>query len=90
MELVHFGGEGTGQDVDEYTRSPSFTELSIRLGYNFEFKNIETGMELFGGVKNLTNAYQDDFDIGKNRDSNYVYGPSAPRTVFLGLRFKSL
>lgn len=90
MELVHFGGEGTGQDVDEYTRSPSFTELSLRLGYTFEFKNIETGMELFGGVKNLTNAYQDDFDIGKNRDSNYVYGPSAPRTVFLGLRLKSL
>ncbi|ALM08282.1 TonB-dependent receptor [Sediminicola sp. YIK13] len=90
MELIHFGGEGTGQTIDEYTRSPSFTELSLRLGYDFEFEKTKTGIEVFGGVKNLTNAYQDDFDIGKNRDSNYVYGPGAPRTLFLGVRFKSL
>ena len=90
MELVHFSGEGTGQALDEYTSTPSFTELSLRLGYSFEFPNIDTGMEVFGGVKNLTNAYQDDFDLGKNRDSNYVYGPGAPRTVFVGLRIKSL
>ncbi|MEG3655928.1 TonB-dependent receptor [Arenibacter palladensis] len=90
MELVHFSGEGTGQALDEYTSTPSFTELSLRLGYSFEFPNIDTGMEFFGGVKNLTNAYQDDFDLGKNRDSNYVYGPGAPRTVFVGLRIKSL
>ncbi|MET7028964.1 TonB-dependent receptor [Sediminicola luteus] len=90
MELIHFGGEGTGQTIDEYSTSPSFTELSLRLGYNFEFEKTKTGIEVFGGVKNLTNAYQDDFDIGKNRDSNYVYGPGAPRTVFLGVRLKSL
>ena len=90
MELVHFSGEGSGQALDEYTSSPSFTELSLRLGYSFEFPNIDTGVEVFGGVKNLTNAYQDDFDLGKNRDSNYVYGPGAPRTVFVGLRIKSL
>jgi outer membrane receptor for ferrienterochelin and colicins len=90
MELVHFRGEGTGQALDEYTRSASFTELSLRLGYSIEFPNIDTGVEVFGGLKNLTNAYQDDFDMGKNRDSNYVYGPGAPRTVFVGLRIKSL
>ena len=90
MELVHFSGEGTGQAMDEYNSSSSFTELSIRLGYDFEFPNIDTGLEIFGGLKNLTNAYQNDFDLGKNRDSNYVYGPGAPRTVFVGLRIKSL
>ena len=90
MELVHFSGEGTGQALDEYTSSPSFTELSLRLGYSFEIPNIDTGMEVFAGVKNLTNDYQKDFDLGKNRDSNYVYGPGAPRTVFVGLRIKSL
>ena len=46
-------------------------------------------IELFGGVKNITNAYQDDFDSGKNRDSNYIYGPAAPRTFYIGLRLKS-
>tara|TARA_R110002049_G_scaffold2962_4_gene23885 strand:+ start:4559 stop:6862 length:2304 start_codon:yes stop_codon:yes gene_type:complete len=90
MEIAHFSGEGTGQEVDEYTKSPSFTELSLRLGYNHPFSQIDTGIEIFGGIKNLTNAYQNDFDLGKNRDSNYVYGPGAPRTVFLGLRIKSL
>ena len=90
MEIAHFSGEGTGQEVDEYTKSQSFTELSLRLGYNHPFSQIDTGIEIFGGIKNLTNAYQNDFDLGKNRDSNYVYGPGAPRTVFLGLRIKSL
>ncbi|HCO83602.1 MAG TPA: TonB-dependent receptor, partial [Arenibacter sp.] len=90
MELVHFSGEGTGQAMDEYNSSSSFTELSIRLGYDFEFPNIDTGLEIFGGLKNLTNAYQNDFDLGKNRDSNYVFGPGAPRSVFVGLRIKSL
>jgi outer membrane receptor for ferrienterochelin and colicins len=90
MELAHFSGEGTGQAIDEYVTSPSFTELSLRMGYEFEFPNIDTGMEVFGGVKNLTNAYQEDFDLRKNRDSNYVYGPGAPRTLFVGLRIKSL
>ena len=90
MELVHFGGENTGQSIDEYNTSSSFTELSLRAGYEFELKNISTGLELFGGVKNITDAYQDDFDTGKNRDSNYVYGPSLPRTFFVGLKLKSL
>jgi outer membrane receptor for ferrienterochelin and colicins len=38
------------------------------------------------GVRNLLNAYQRDFDIGKNRDSNYIYGPASPRTIFIALR----
>ena len=28
------------------------------------------------------------FDIGKNRDSNYVFGPSLPRTFFIGVKLK--
>jgi len=51
---------------------------------------VNSNMEIFGGVKNVTNAYQDDFDIGKNRDSNYVYGPGNPRSVFIGLKIESL
>ena len=50
---------------------------------------MDSGLEVFGGVKNVTNAYQNDFDSGKNRDSNYVYGPSLPRTFFVGVRLKS-
>jgi outer membrane receptor for ferrienterochelin and colicins len=56
----------------------------------FEFNNLNLGLEVFGGVKNIFNAYQNDFDSGKNRDSNYVYGSGAPRTFFIGLRMKTL
>ena len=90
MQLAHFGGEGTGQAEDAYVTSPTFTEISLRIGHTFALENINTGLELFGGVKNLTDAYQSDFDTGKNRDSNYIYGPLLPRTFFVGLRIKSL
>jgi outer membrane receptor for ferrienterochelin and colicins len=90
MDIAHFAGQNTGQTIDEYFRSPSFTELSFRVGHTFDIKKIGTGLELYGGVKNVTNSYQDDFDIGKNRDSNFVYGPGAPRSIFVGLIINSL
>jgi outer membrane receptor for ferrienterochelin and colicins len=34
------------------------------------------------GVKNITNAYQDDLDIGVHRDPGYVYGPTLPRAIY--------
>jgi outer membrane receptor for ferrienterochelin and colicins len=89
MLLVHFAG-APDQTYDEYKVSRSFTEFTIKMGYTFELKSMNSGIELFGGVKNFTNAFQDDFDTGKNRDSNYVYGPGAPRTYFIGLRLRSL
>ena len=90
MQLAHFGGEGTGQAEDAYVTSPTFAEVSLRVGHTFALEDVNTGMELFGGIKNLTDAYQSDFDTGKNRDSNYIYGPLLPRTFFVGLRIKSL
>ncbi|MDX9880939.1 MAG: TonB-dependent receptor [Prolixibacteraceae bacterium] len=88
MELVHYAG-APGQTIDKYVTSPSFTELNFKLGYTFNLESVDSGLEIFGGVKNLTNAFQDDFDSGKNRDSNYVYGPGAPRTIYIGMRVKS-
>ncbi len=88
MELVHYAGSPE-QLVDEYVTSSSFFELNLKVGYTFKLEVIDSGIEVFGGVKNLTNAYQSDFDTGKNRDSGYIYGPAAPRTYFLGLRLRS-
>jgi len=42
------------------------------------------------GVKNLTNDYQQNLDTLKDRDSNFVYGPNLPITVYFGLVLKSL
>ncbi len=88
MELVHYAG-APEQSIDEYVMSNAFFEFGVKLGYTFKFEVLDSGLELFGGVKNLTNAYQNDFDTGKNRDSGYIYGSALPRTFFIGLRLHS-
>jgi outer membrane receptor for ferrienterochelin and colicins len=88
MELVHYAG-APEQSVDEYVTTPGFFELGFKLAYTFKFEVLDSGLEIFGGVKNLTNAFQDDFDTLRDRDSGYVYGPGAPRTIYLGLRLHS-
>ncbi len=88
MELVHYAG-APEQSVDEYVTSGSFFEFGLKLGYTFNLNVLDSGLELFGGVKNFTNAYQNDFDTGKNRDSGYIYGPAMPRTFYIGLRLHS-
>lgn len=85
MELVHFAGSKE-QTIDEYKTSDSFTDFSIRTSYDFDLKKTKSKLQIYGGIKNLFNAYQNDFDSGKNRDSNYIYGTSAPRTFFVGVR----
>ncbi len=89
MELVHFAG-APEQDEDTYFTSPDFWEIGVKAGYKFFFKDVDTGIEVFAGIKNLANSYQSDFDTGKNRDSNYIYGPSQPRTIFAGIKLFSL
>lgn len=88
MTIAHFAG-APGVETDEYVQSTSFTELSIKTDYTFNLKNVDSGLEVFGGIKNITNAYQNDFDTGKDRDSNFIYGPGVPRTFFVGVRLKS-
>lgn len=65
--------------------SNSFFDLTTKLTYHFDVKDT-FHIELSGGVQNLFNSFQDDFDRGALRDSDYVYGPSRPRTVFVGIK----
>ena len=90
MLLSHFAGENTGQNVDEYFDAKPFADVGFRLGHTFPLEKLKTGLEIFTGFKNVFNSYQDNFDTGKNRDSNFIYGPSLPRTVFFGIRLKSI
>ncbi|MFN3196046.1 MAG: TonB-dependent receptor [Chlorobiota bacterium] len=90
MLIAHFGGEGTGQKFDQYFTSPEFYDIGLRVGYTIELDETSTGLEIFGGMKNILNSYQENFDISKNRDSNFIYGPGLPRTTYLGLRLKSM
>ena len=89
MLIAHFAG-APEQLVNEYKTTPSFHEFSWKSSYRFNLKSLDTSLEVFGGIKNIFNAYQNDFDTGKNRDSNYIYGPGMPRTFFVGLRILSI
>lgn len=89
MKMPHFAG-APNQQVDEMFESDPFSELGAKLSYQFKFKNLGSSLQLYGGVKNVLNAYQDNFDIGKNRDSNYIYGPAQPRTFFVGVKLMSI
>ncbi len=85
MLVQHYAGSGTEQDVAVET--PHFFDLNLRAAYTLNlYKDVK--MELYGGVKNLFDAYQDDFDTGAERDSGYVYGPLLPRSWFLGVKVR--
>lgn len=88
MKIPHFAG-APNQLVDEIITSKPFSELSTKVGYTMGVNKMQFKVEFYGGVKNIFNAYQSKFDIGKNRDSNYVFGPSQPRTIYFGLKLKS-
>jgi outer membrane receptor for ferrienterochelin and colicins len=87
MQLAHFGGSENFA-TDEIVATIPFSELNTKIAYTFHLHQFENDLEIYGGVKNVFNAYQSDFDTGKNRDSNYIYGPSLPRTFFIGIKIK--
>lgn len=66
-------------------RTPCFIDLNFKASYDFR---IAKGAELQvnAGVQNFLDSYQKDFDKGPDRDSGYIYGPSAPRSLFVGLK----
>ncbi|WP_425234890.1 TonB-dependent receptor [Ulvibacterium sp.] len=67
----------------------AFFDLNIKLEKHFDFSD-SFMVTVSGGVTNLFNSYQDDFETGPTRDSDYIYGPDAPRAFFLGLKFGKL
>ena len=89
MKLAHFSG-APEQQFDEIVNSRSFYEMSFKLSYKFKEIIKKSSFEMFTGMKNIFNAFQKDFDSGKNRDSNYVYGPANPRTIFIGFKMNIL
>ncbi len=82
MTVQHLAGSGT--PVDEAVRTPTFFDASLKVAYNFKLFNRVT-LDINAGVDNLFNSYQRDFDTGYLRDSGYIYGPAAPRSLTCGV-----
>ncbi|RFC53499.1 TonB-dependent receptor [Brumimicrobium aurantiacum] len=83
MEVPHVIDIDSERTIIE--EAPSFFEHNIKVAYNFKIEKTYK-IELFAGIQNIFNSYQTDFDIGAERDAGYVYGPSRPRTLFMGLK----
>jgi outer membrane receptor for ferrienterochelin and colicins len=70
----------------ELVETQVFLDMTTKATYHFDLK--ETfHVELSAGVQNIFNNYQDDFDSGPLRDSDFIYGPNRPITFFVGLKF---
>lgn len=72
-------------DKDVLEKTKDFFDMNIKLAYTFPVYK-ETKLEVNAGIQNIFNAYQSDFDKGKDRDASYIYGPSLPRSYFAGIK----
>lgn len=82
MLVQHLVGSGT--DVDLAVKTESFFDASLKLTYTFRLFN-RVNLDVSAGMSNIFNSYQKDFDTGARRDSGYIYGPSLPRCVNVGV-----
>ena len=77
------------ENIGEYFSSPSFFNLGVNTSYTFTIEKLNTNIELNLGIKNILDDYQSEFDKGKDRDSNFIFGPATPRTFVFGIKFTS-
>ena len=61
MLVPYFGAENS---EGELRSSDSFFELGMKLKYTVKING--ASVEFSGGIKNMLNSYQDDFDSGIN------------------------
>lgn len=71
--------------IDELKKTPTFFDMGFKLSYDFDFFS-STCLQIYAGMNNLLNAMQSDYDKGADRDSGYIYGPTMPRSAFLGMK----
>jgi len=84
MLVPYFGTTIENPEAGELRASGTFYDIGFKVRYDIKMKGAT--IQLFSGVKNILNAYQDDFDNGVNRDPGYMYGPISPRTIYAGIK----
>ena len=66
-----------------------FVDVNVKASYHLDVSE-DFHLEFSGGVRNLFNSFQPEFDSGPERDSDFIYGPMAPRSVFLSVKIGNL
>ncbi len=82
MIVPHYAGY-IAEDRMETT--PQFFDLNLKLNYTFVLHD-HIKFQLNTGVQNIFNSFQKDLDKGEFRDAGYFYGPTQPRTFFIGFK----
>ncbi len=85
MKLEYYGNSEDGEIRD----SKEFFDIGIKGEYKIK-NNKGFDISLNAGLKNIFNSYQDDLDTGRDRDPGYIYGPSIPRSVYLGVKIGNI
>ena len=81
--------QGYDDNTEALHRSNAFFDAGLKFYYDMKLC-VGVNMQWFAGMKNLFNSFQDDFDKGIGRDPAYVYGPTMPRTFYVGFKIGSL
>ena len=82
MIVPHYAGY---IDNDRMETTPHFFDLGVKFNYTFVLHD-HIKLQVNTGIQNILNHFQPDLDRGEYRDSGYFYGPTQPRTVFVGLK----
>lgn len=82
MIVPHYAGY---IENDRMETTPHFFELNFKAIYTFVLRD-HIKLQLNAGVQNILNSFQSDLDKGEFRDSGYFYGPTQPRTYFMGIK----
>jgi outer membrane receptor for ferrienterochelin and colicins len=72
-------------DQNMTVETPRFMDAGFKAAYDFRFYD-SFSLQINAGMQNIFNSFQRDLDSGPDRDSGYMYGPTLPRTVYLGLK----
>lgn len=84
MRVPHYAGV---IKKDRLEITPRFFDVNASIGYDLEAGR-GTIIQIKCGVNNIFDSFQNDFDKGVNRDAGYIYGPTQPRTFYVGIKFK--
>ena len=88
MLVPYFGTTISNPDEGELRTSETFFDAGLKITKTLNIA--QNNLEISGGIKNIFNSYQEDFDTGIDRDPAYIYGPMTPRTIYFGLKFGNI
>lgn len=71
--------------ADRMENVRDFLDMEIKVAYDIPLYK-EVSLQVNAGIRNIFDAYQQDFDRGADRDSGYIYGPGLPRSYFAGVK----